>query len=160
MSYDPNYRAALWRSERDAKEWMTIPLPLVDIIKLSEEEVFLLTGERDLEAGGKLLEEKGISLVLITLGREGVLCRWKGESFRVPGIPVQTADTNGAGDTFFGAVLSRLCQREGKKPLEDLSAGELQEILTFANRAAALTCSRSGAISAMPTLKEVEDFTI
>lgn len=159
VSYDPNYRPALWRSERDAKEWMTIPLPLVDIIKLSEEEVFLLTGEKDLETGGKILEEKGISLVLITLGGEGVLCRWKGESFRAPGVPVQVADTNGAGDTFLGAVLSRLCRRE-ENLLDNLDRPELEDILGFANRAAALTCSRGGAIPAMPTLKEVEDFTI
>ena len=88
-------------------------------------------------------------------GREGVLCRWKGESFRVPGVPVQTADTNGAGDTFLGAVLSRLCRR-GDRPLEGLERSELEEILHYANRAAALTCSRSGAIPAMPTAAELE----
>ena len=65
------------------------------------------------------------------------------------------ADTNGAGDTFLGAVLSRLCLR-GEAPLEGLTRAELEDILTFANRAAALTCSRSGAIPAMPTLAEVE----
>ena len=64
------------------------------------------------------------------------------------------ADTNGAGDTFLGAVLSRLCRR-GEKPLEGLTISELRDILDFANRAAALTCSRSGAIPAMPTLDEL-----
>ena len=64
------------------------------------------------------------------------------------------ADTNGAGDTFLGAVLNRLCLR-GEKPLEGLTRYEMEEILTFANRAAALTCSRSGAIPAMPTLAEL-----
>ncbi len=155
VSYDPNYRAALWRSERDAKEWMTIPLPLVDIIKLSEEELPLLTGTEDLEEGSRMLEDKGISLVLVTLGGEGAFCRWKGEAFRVPGVTVEVADTNGAGDTFFGAVLARLCQR-GENPLEGLERGELEEIVAFANRAAAITCSRSGAIPAMPRLSEME----
>ena len=65
------------------------------------------------------------------------------------------ADTNGAGDTFLGAVLSRLCLR-GEKPLEGLTRVELENILTFANRAASLTCSRSGAIPAMPTLAELK----
>ncbi len=120
VSYDPNYRPALWASEGDAVEWMRIPLPLVDIIKLSEEELPLLTGVSDPAAG------------------------------------VQVADTNGAGDTFFGAVLSRLSRRDGP-PLEGLERVELEEILAFANRAAALTCSRSGAIPAMPALEEVEN---
>ena len=156
VSYDPNYRPALWANQAEAAEWMTIPLPLVDIIKLSEEELPLLTGTRDLDEGTRLLEARGIRLILVTLGSEGVFCRWQGDSWSQPGEKVRVADTNGAGDTFFGAVLSRLCQREGKKPLEDLSAGGLQEILTFANRAASITCSRSGAIPAMPTLEEMK----
>ncbi|MCI8422976.1 MAG: carbohydrate kinase [Lawsonibacter sp.] len=155
VSYDPNYRPALWANEVSAKEWMSIPLPLVDIIKLSDEELPLLTGTRNLEEGSRLLEEQGIALVLITLGGKGSFCRWRGETFSVLGQSVQVADTNGAGDTFFGAVLSRLCRR-GEKPLERLERRELENILAFANRAAALTCSRSGAIPAMPTLKELE----
>lgn len=158
VSYDPNYRPALWRSEADAVEWMRIPLPLVDIIKLSEEEVPLLTGVSDPAEGSALLEEQGVRLVLVTLGGDGVFCRWRGETFTVPGIAVKVADTNGAGDTFFGAALSRLCLR-GEQPLKGLTRTELEDILSFANRAAALTCSRSGAIPAMPTLEEVESIS-
>ena len=156
VSYDPNYRPALWANQAEAAEWMAIPLPLVDIIKLAEEELPLLAGTADLEEGTRILEERGLSLIMVTLGGEGVFCRWKGESWHQPGVPVKVADTNGAGDTFLGAVLSRLCQR-GEKPLEGLTREELTDILDFANRAAALTCSRSGAIPAMPTLAEVEE---
>ena len=154
VSYDPNYRAALWKSQEEASEWMTIPLPLVDILKASEEELPLLTGVSDLEEGTRILEERGVSLIMITLGSEGCFCRWKGETWRQPGVPVKVADTNGAGDTFLGAVLSRLCLR-GEAPLEGLTRAELEDILTFANRAAALTCSRSGAIPAMPRLSDI-----
>ena len=156
VSYDPNYRTALWASEGDAVEWMRIPLPLVDIIKLSEEELPLLTGVSDPAAGSEILAERGVRLALVTMGGSGVFCRWREETFTVPGVSVQVADTNGAGDTFFGAVLSRLSRRDGP-PLEGLERVELEEILAFANRAAALTCSRSGAIPAMPALEEVEN---
>ena len=155
VSYDPNYRPVLWANQAEAAEWMTIPLPLVDIIKLSEEELPLLTGTTDLEEGTRILEDRGLSLIMVTLGGEGVFCRWKGEAWKQPGVPVKVADTNGAGDTFLGAVLSRLCAR-GEKPLEGLARAELEDILAFANRAAAFTCSRSGAIPAMPTLAELE----
>ena len=155
VSYDPNYRPALWANRAEAAEWMTIPLPLVDIIKLAEEELPLITGTTDLEEGARILEERGISLIMVTLGSEGVFCRWRGEAWKQPGVPVKVADTNGAGDTFLGAVLSRLCLR-GEKPLEGLTRAELKDILAFANRAAAFTCSRSGAIPAMPTLAELE----
>lgn len=156
VSYDPNYRAALWGSREEASEWMTIPLPLVDILKASEEELPLLTGSSDLEEGTRRLEEGGISLIMITLGGNGCFCRWQGQTWHQPGVPVKVADTNGAGDTFLGAVLSRLCKR-GSAPLEGLERAELKDILAFANRAAAFTCSRSGAIPAMPTLEELFD---
>lgn len=154
VSYDPNYRPALWPSEADAVEWMRIPLPMADIVKLSEEELPLLAGVSGLEEGSRALEEQGVGLVMVTLGGDGVFCRWQGQTWRQPGVSVRVADTNGAGDTFLGAVLSRLCRR-GEQPLEGLERGELEDILAFANRAAALTCSRSGAIPAMPTLAEV-----
>lgn len=154
VSYDPNYRASLWKSEREAIEWMRTPLSLVDIIKLSEEELPLLTDSTSLEDGTCILEKQGISLIMVTLGSDGVFCRWQGKTWHQPGVSVKVADTNGAGDTFLGAVLSRLCRRE-KKPLDNLTQEELKDILTFANRAAALTCSRSGAIPAMPTLSEL-----
>ena len=51
-------------------------------------------------------------------------------------------------------MLSRLSRRT-QGALEGLTKEELEEILTFANRAASVTCSRSGAIPAMPTLEEL-----
>ena len=156
VSYDPNYRAALWPNQSSAVEWMAIPLPLVDVLKLSEEELPLLTGSSGLEEGTARLAAQGIPLVLVTLGGAGVFCRWQGRTWSQPGVPVKVADTNGAGDTFLGAVLSRLCRRPGR-PLEGLTAAELKDILAFANRAAAFTCSRSGAIPAMPALAELFD---
>lgn len=66
---------------------------------------------------------------------------------------MKVGDTNGAGDTFFGAALSRL---KDFGNLEDLTCGQLEEILKFANRAAAITTSRHGAIPAMPSLDEMQ----
>ena len=156
VSYDPNYRPALWPSPEDARQWMALPLPLVDIIKVSDEELPLLTGTEDPETGSRILEEMGISLIFITLGQKGAFLRWKGQTALVPGVSVLVADTNGAGDTFFGAVLRCLTARD-TGPLTGLSLDELIRITTFANHAAALTCSRSGAIPAMPSLDELAD---
>ena len=154
VSYDPNYRAALWESQDQAVEWMRRPLSSVDILKLSDEEMELLSGTNDPETCSQVMADKGISLVLITLGSEGVFYRLGDATGVVPGVPTKVADTNGAGDTFFGAVLSRLSRRT-QGALEGLTKEELEEILTFANRAASVTCSRSGAIPAMPTLEEL-----
>lgn len=154
VSYDPNYRAALWEDQEEAVAWMRRPLDQVDILKLSDEEMELLSGYGDPQQCSQAMADKGISLVLITLGSEGVFYRFRGHTGVVPGVPTKVADTNGAGDTFFGAVLSRLSLRP-QGVLEGLEVPELEDILAFANRAASVTCSRSGAIPAMPTLEEV-----
>lgn len=156
ISYDPNYRASLWPDEATAVAQMLSPLPLVDILKVSDEELPLLTGTDDPLRGSALLAERGIGLVFITLGAEGAFFRAGDRTGRVPGIRIKVGDTNGAGDTFFGAALSRLVRLD-----EPLSAGtaELEEILSFANRAAALTASRRGAIPAMPTPEELLRFS-
>lgn len=157
VSYDPNYRANLWPDEKTAVDWMQKPLPMVDLLKISDEELPLLTGLEDPEAGTAALRKYGIRLIVVTLGAKGVFYRLGDATGTIPGVKVKVADTNGAGDTFLGALLSRLVLR-GAEPLEGLTGPELEEMLSFANRAAALTCTRSGAIPAMPTLEEVEAF--
>ncbi len=153
VSYDPNYRAALWPDLDTAIAQMRAALSLADIVKLSEEELPLLSGNSDLELGTAQLLEAGVSLIFVTLGDKGAFFRL-GQSTMglVPSAPVQVADTNGAGDTFFGAALSRLAGKDFKA----LTAAELEDITRFANRAAGLTTSRSGAIPAMPTAEEMK----
>lgn len=152
ISYDPNYRASLWSDEATAIERMLEPLELVDVLKVSDEELPLLTGTANLEEGSALLAAKGIRLVLVTLGADGAFYRFGDKTGRIPGVKVQVGDTNGAGDTFFGATLAQL---SGVGTLEALTAEKLEEILTISNRAAAITTSRHGAIPAMPTAEEV-----
>lgn len=154
ISYDPNYRASLWESEEEAIEMMKKLLPLSDILKVSDEELPMLTGIEDPEEGTKVLADYGISLVMVTLGADGVFVRSGENSAKVPGFSVNVADTNGAGDTFFGAMLSRLVTKV--KQGTELEWEELIEFVTYANKAASLTCSRHGAIPAMPTADEMQ----
>lgn len=154
ISYDPNYRESLWADPDEAIEQMTAPLDLVDILKISDEELPLITGTNDPVEGSRYLAEKGISLVMITLGGDGAFYRLGEHMGTVPGVQVQVADTNGAGDTFLGAMLRCLLSR-GNGVLTGLTAQELEGYITLANRAASITCSRSGAIPAMPTWAEV-----
>lgn len=153
ISYDPNYRANLWESEAIAIERMKEPLNIVDILKVSDEELPLLTGTSDLEKGTNELASYGISLILVTLGSKGAFYRFGETTGLVPGFPCKVGDTNGAGDTFFGAFLSRVVQ---KNNLTDISVSELEEFVSFANKAASITTSRYGAIPAMPTIEELQ----
>lgn len=114
ISYDPNYRPLLWKSEAQACEEMKKPLADADLVKVSDEEAVLLTGCSDLdEAAEKILaEHNNIRVLFITRGAEG-------SSYYLPsgakGIVsslsgAQIVDTTGAGDYFFGGALSRLLE--------------------------------------------------
>ena len=153
ISYDPNYRASLWESEEAAVQQMRAVLPLCDIVKISDEETMLLCGVQDPEAALEKLTASGIRLAIVTLGAKGAMWRCGDLQGVVPGFTVKVADTNGAGDTFFGAFLSRIAARGG---LEGLTEEELNGFVRFANKAASITASRPGAIPAMPTLAEVQ----
>jgi fructokinase len=90
---------------------------------------------------------------MVTLGADGVFVRCGDFTEKVPGFSVKVADTNGAGDTFAGAMLAQISRREGL--LDGLGADELRGFVTYANKAASLTCSRHGAIPAMPKADEL-----
>ncbi|MNJ71417.1 ribokinase [compost metagenome] len=77
----------------------------------------------------------------------------------VPGNRVEVADTTGAGDSFIGALLyqAQLAPRMLDQ-LEQLDRDQAEELLRFANAAAAITASRPGAIDALPSLEDVEAF--
>lgn len=155
ITYDPNYRASLWDSLDDALVQMKMPLSIVDILKISDEELPLIADTDDPEEGTKLLSERyGIPLILLTLGAIGAYYRFGDCTGLCEGVKVKVADTNGAGDTFFGAFLSGMA-RLGKYKPSELSEDEIRELVIFANKAASITTSRSGAIPAMPTLDEV-----
>ena len=157
VTYDPNYRANLWTGEDVAVEQMKSVLDIVDILKISDEELPLLTGTTDPEEGTRLLHEQyGIPLILLTLGPDGAYYRRGNETGKAEGFKVKVADTNGAGDTFFGAFLSRMASLGIYRP-EELSEAQLFESVRTANLAASMTTSRHGAIPAMPNLDELEE---
>jgi ribokinase len=124
-------------------------LRLADIIVLNETELQLLTGACvSLESGLNSCEKLRAfpeQIVVLTLGKEGVVALAGSQTIRVPGLPVKAVDTTGAGDCFVGALASRLAL-----------GSPLEGALAFANKAAAISVQSIGAATSMPTLTEVE----
>ena len=155
ISYDPNYRASLWKDKKTAKEQMRSLIPYVDLMKISDEETELLTGKEKPEEAAKLLFEKGVKIVVVTLGSKGAYLYCKEGGLQIPGFVSKVADTNGAGDSFWGGFLYRI-SKSGKKP-EEFTLNELKEYVRFGNVVASLCVEKKGAIPAMPTLMEVRE---
>lgn len=156
ISYDPNYRAPLWKSESEAVEKMRSVLSLVDVIKISDEEIGLITGTDSKEKAAAFLMEQGVSCVVITLGKNGAYAKNKTGSAQVgvPNTPV--VDTTGAGDAFWGGFLYKLA-KTGLAPAA-LDDAQLTEFVTFANAVASLCVQKRGGIPAMPNRADVEAF--
>lgn len=156
ISYDPNYRAPLWKSEDEAAERMRSVLPFVDIIKISDEEVGLITGESSPEAAAVKLFEKGISCAVVTLGSNGAYTAVKSASALVPVPDVPVVDTTGAGDAFWGGFLYKLAV-SGLRP-QEFGKAQLRDFTEFANAVASLCVQKRGGIPAMPTISMVKNF--
>ena len=154
ISYDPNYRASLWKNEETAKEQMRSLIPYVDIMKISDEETELLTGKEKPEEAAEILFQKGVKIIAVTLGSEGAYLYCKEGGIQIPGFTSRAVDTNGAGDSFWGGILYCI-SKAGKSP-EMFGIEELKEYVRFGNAVASLCVEKKGAIPAMPTLEEVE----
>jgi len=157
ISFDPNYRPFLWPDRELAKKAILNAAALSDVIKLSEEELELVTGfgTDALEQGAQALLDLGASLVLVTLGANGSAAFTKKVQARAAGFAVKAVDTTGAGDSFTGAVLSRLAALSLDE-IRNLDETALLNLLVFANACGALTVTKFGAIPALPQLKDIE----
>lgn len=151
ISYDPNYRPALWPSEKDAIEGMMLGMKYADLLKVSDEEAELLTGEKDLEKAAKRLHDKGIDFVTITLGEKGSLYYHNTGSGIVKGYKSQVVDTTGAGDAFFGAVVSEILNQDHTNLDENI----IRNALKIGNAAASLVIEGYGGIPSIPKKEEV-----
>lgn len=156
VSFDPNLRPPLWKSLDDAKAEIEYGLSKCDVLKISDNEVEFLFGTTDYDEGARLIREKyQISLVLITLGKDGSRAYYKDLRVEVPGfVQENTIETTGAGDTFCANSLNYILEHG----MEDLTEENLKELLTFSNAAASLITTRKGALRVMPTREEIQSF--
>lgn len=155
ISYDPNYRALLWESVESAIAGMRSPLDYVDVMKISDEETKLLTDIEDPEGAAKALLAKGVSLVAVTLGKDGAYVCTKEGGAVVPGFESKVVDTTGAGDSFWGGFLYQLA-KSGKRP-EEVTLEEAKTFARFGNAVASLCVEKRGGIPAMPTMEQVTE---
>lgn len=121
------------------------------IITPNETEAELLTGikvtdEKSALNAATFLHEKGVEIVIITMGAAGAFLLLDGNSEIIKAPKVEAIDTTAAGDTFNGALVVALS--EGRT---------IQESIAFANKAASISVTRIGAQSSVPFRKEISN---
>ena len=154
LSYDPNYRANLWPNVGAAMEQMRSVLPMMDLVKISDEECGLLTDFDEPDAAAAAIVEQGASVCVVTVGGDGAYVRTAEGGEIVPPFPAGVVDTTGAGDSFWGGFLSAFLESNLEPAKGTLADAKM--MVRVGNAVASLCVRKRGGIPAMPTRPEVE----
>jgi ribokinase len=119
-------------------------LEMVDFLTPNEHEQTLLFDSID---GTEEELAKYKEKCIVTKGSKGVMIYKNGKKIEIPSIQVEAVDTTGAGDSFNGALAVTLCD-----------GLDIEEASRFANVVGAISVTKLGAQTGMPTKKEVEEF--
>ena len=111
----------------------------------------MLGGEAELPA---LMERYGLTLVVLTLGGQGARGYFRGRRLAVPGRRAHCADATGAGDAFWGGMLSQMRFR-GVTRAEELTEPLIREAMTYGNVGGWLCVQSKGAIASLPSWQEI-----
>ncbi|MHC6231786.1 carbohydrate kinase family protein [Arthrobacter sp. MMS24-T111] len=150
VSYDPNCRPGISpdvaAARRQAEEFVAAS----DVVKASDEDLRWLYPGRTPDESLAAWLELGPAMVALTRGVEGPVLLNRQGRVELPGERIEVADTVGAGDSFMAALIAGLSQMDllgaaARPRLAALNAADLRLLAGYANRAAAITCSRPGA---------------
>ncbi|MGH6961794.1 MAG: PfkB family carbohydrate kinase, partial [Dongiaceae bacterium] len=147
ISFDPNVRLNV---EPDLEVWRARVQAMAahaDLIKVSGEDLDAMYPGRSVESTMEHWLAAGVRLVVVTRGAEGALAFTERDRVIAAGERVQVVDTVGAGDAFQAALLCALDELglASRAGLEGVDEAALRRCLSFATRAAAITCTRRGA---------------
>jgi len=147
VSYDPNVRPTV---EPDPDVWrqaVSTLLPMSHLMKISSEDVAYLYRDADPTTLAAHWIRAGARLVVLTRGEFGASAWTRRVHVQLPAERVTVVDTVGAGDAFQAALLAGLAETGALSPetIGELEEAALSQLLDFAIRAAAITCSRRGA---------------
>jgi fructokinase len=156
VSFDVNLRANLWPDCAIDVERVNQLAKRCQLIKFSLEELEILA-QGDEPRYTQQLFDSGVELILVTDGPNPVRYLTARASGEVASPKVTAVDTNASGDTFIGGFLRCLSELENITGLAQNPA-LLESMLGFATRCSAITVTRQGAFTAMPSFTEVEAY--
>ncbi len=135
-----------------AREFDRALLPGVELVIANESEAEYLAGGAvatvdDAREAARTIHAKGVSSVIVTLGKNGSWVKTADEEFHVPAFEVEAVDATAAGDVYCGCLVTALS--EGKP---------LREAVRFATAGSALAVQVLGAQPSAPWRKDIEAF--
>ncbi|WP_141432244.1 carbohydrate kinase family protein [Bacillus sp. 03113] len=149
ISFDSNIRMKRWKSEEECRQTILPFLDKIDILKISEDELFFLTETKSLVAAFKELEIYQIPYVFITLGEKGTYTVSSNGKAIEPAQKIEALDTTGAGDAFMSGILA--CFHEKGAPT---SLADLKKYAKIGNAMGTWVSTQMGALPPLPSNKD------
>ena len=156
MMFDPNIRAGFILDKSSHHARMMRMMAMADIVKLSDEDMRWFDEDGGTEEIARRWLELGPKLIVITQGADGITAFSRDHHITVPAERVEVVDTVGAGDTINAGILCSLKDQAllNKTAIAALTSEQIETVLRFSAKAAAITVSRAGANP--PTRAEME----
>ena len=144
ISFDPNFRPELI-SESEIQETFFPVIKKSHLIFPTEDEIAVLTGEKDLSSACEKLFDMGPEIIAIKQGKDGSTVYKGDEKISVPAFEVEEVDPTGAGDCYCAGFLNGI-----------MRGLDIKDAATLANAVGALAVTKKGPMEGAPTLKEAE----
>ena len=154
VAFDVNFREHLWENVEAAREAVDPLLDLSTVVKMGDDELPPLLGTEDPEEAARMLLDRGASLVFVSLGPKGAFYATEDFTGSVPAFEVEAVDATGAGDAFLAAALVHL----SGNPSGPWEEETVSEATRRGSAAGAIACTDYGAMGALPTEEELEEF--
>lgn len=151
ISFDPNYRDAFWKNNKEdfIKNSMFF-IKHCHILKISEEELHLLTDIKDISTAVNFLHKCGAKIIAVTLGKNGTFISNGLQNEIIPSIKITSIDSTGAGDAFIGSFLYYI----EKNNLDLTDFDLIKNCVNKSNIIAAKVCTKMGAMEALSVINE------
>ena len=144
LMLDPNTRAGLM-PDAEYRARLHHVIDMATVVKASDTDLAWLYPGLEYEQAAERILDRGIAVVVVTLGAKGSYGATRDMRVSVPAVEIHVVDTIGAGDAFGAAFLAWLHDHDRISPHVGLDEQELRSALGYANLAAAITCTRAGA---------------
>lgn len=150
ITYDPNARPTIMGDAEEAYQRVLELLEIADVVKVSDEDIDWFTAGTPYSQVARHWLSLGVSLVIVTRGGSGAVAFTRQGEWDYPAVPVEVADTVGAGDSFMGAVIDSLWSlgllgAANRSELAAITSQQVEAVMNHARRVSAVTVSRTGA---------------
>lgn len=146
VTFDPNLRPELLR-DQSFRSLFNLIKSKSYIVFPTEQELEVLTGEKDLIKASHILLDLGPEIIAIKQGKKGSTVFTKNDNFHSPAFKVREVDPTGAGDCYCSGFIAAI-----------IKGMDLKNAARYANAVGALAVTKRGPMEGAPTTEEVNSF--